>query len=156
MDYTILSRNRFELEKMHKWLYFIRSNRDFHRLMGFLLGAKGVSGMTYLIFSEDVVCSDGRDFLSYNGFLIAVDFLAHTTNFKDKLVKGGLNLDSLVDPYEIVCEDENPMTRELTITGKAERIIFDRDLKIFLKKNNFKFKDGSTLTIPTVSINRRL
>jgi hypothetical protein len=72
------------------------------------------------------------------------------------LVKSGLSLGSLVDLYEILCEDENPRTRTLTITGKAERIIFDKDFKIFLKKNNFTFKDGSTLTIPKVNANRRL
>ena len=141
---------------MYNWLYFIRSNRDFHKLMGFLLGDKGFSGMTYLIFSEDVKCSDGRVFLSNDGFLITINFFTHTTNFKDNMVKSGLNLDSLVDLYEIVCEDKNPRTRGLTITGKAERIIFDRYFEIFLKKNSFKFKDGSTLTIPKVSSNRRL
>lgn len=141
---------------MNDWLYFIRSNKAFHKLMGFLLEDEGVSGITYLIFSEDVKSSDGRVFSSNNGFLIAVNFLTHTTNFKDNMVRSGLSLDSLVDLYEIVCEDENPMTRTLTITGKAERIIFDRDFKIFLKKNNFRFRDNSTLTIPKVNADRRL
>jgi len=124
--------------------------------MSDLLGDEGVSGITYLVFSEDIKCGDGRVFLSNNGFLIAVNFFTNITSFKDNMVKSGLNLASLVDLYEIVCEDENPSTRGITITEKAERIIFDRDFEIFLKKNNFRFKDGSTLTIPKVSSNRRL
>ncbi|KKK50180.1 hypothetical protein LCGC14_3127610 [marine sediment metagenome] len=141
---------------MYNWLYFIRSNEDFHKLMGYLLGDKGVSGITYLIFSEDVKCSDSRVFLSNDGFLITVNFFTQTTSFKDNMVNNGLNLDSLVDLYEIVCEDKNPSTRGITITEKAERIVFDKDFKVFLKRNIFKFKDGSTLTIPKVSSNRRL
>jgi len=124
--------------------------------MAFLLGDKGFSGMTYLIFSEDVKCSDGRVFLSNDGFLITVNFFTHTTSFKDNMVKNGLNLASLVDLYEIVCEDENPITRGITITNKGERIVFDRELEIFLARNHFKFRDGSALTIPEVSSRRRL
>lgn len=123
--------------------------------MGYLLRDKGVSGIIYLIFSEDVECSDGRVFLSNDGFLITVNFFTHTTSFKDNMVKSGLNLGSLVDLYEILCEDENPSTRGITITEKAERIVFDRDFKVFLKKNSFKLKNASTLTIPKVGSNRR-
>ena len=141
---------------MYNWVYFIRSNRDFHKLMGYLLGEKKVSGITYLIFSEDIKCSDGRIFSNNNGFLIAVNFFTHTTSFKDNMVKSGLRLDSLVDLYEIVCEDKNPSTRGITITEKAEFIVFDRDLEVFLRRTHFKFRDGSTLTIPEVSSNRRL
>ncbi len=83
-----------------------------------------------------------------NEFLIAVNFFTHTICFKDSITKNGLNLDSLVDVYEIVCEDENPNTLGITITEKAERIVFDREFESFLKRNHFKFKDGSTLTIP--------
>ena len=141
---------------MYNWLYFISSNREFHKLMGYILEEEGISGVTYLVFSEELKCDDGRIFVKSNGFLIVVNFFTHTTSFKDNMVKSGLNLASLVDLYEIVCEDKNPSTQGITITNKAERIIFDKDFENFLRKNHFKFRDGSSLTMPKVNSNYRL
>ena len=139
---------------MYSWLYFIRSDREYHELMGYLLeaGEEEVSGISYLVFDDDLKSRDGRTFLRISGFLIAVNFFSHDTIFKGNMVKKGLNSDSLVDLYEIECEGKDQVARGITITRKAERIIFDRDLESFLRKNNFKFKDGSTLTIPKVSL----
>ena len=141
---------------MYSWLYFIRSNEEYHKLMDYLLENEEFSGIGYLIYSEDLKCEDGRIFLRINRFLIAVNFFTNIANFRDNMAKSGLNLDSLVDLYEIECEDKDPRTRGITITGKAEYIVFDKNFMSFIRRNHFKFKDGSTLTIPKVCSNRRL
>ena len=68
----------------------------------------------------------------------------------------GLNSNSLVDLYDIVCEDDNPLTIAITITESAECIIFDKDLKKFVADKHFSFSDGSALTIPHICRRRRL
>lgn len=135
-------------------LYFIRSNKEYHDLMSFLLDGGDFSGISYLIFSEDVECSDGRVFHTLSGYLIAVNFLSHASDLQEKLTKIGLNPDSLVDLYKIVCEDDNPLTKATTITESAECIIFEKELEEFLSDNGFRFSDSSMLKIPEGSFKR--
>ncbi|KKM13842.1 hypothetical protein LCGC14_1712130 [marine sediment metagenome] len=137
---------------MYNWLYFIYSDKEYHSLMNFLLGEETVSGITYLIFSEDIVCRGGKVFHKINGFVIAVSFYTNTTFFKDNLVKDELKLSSLIDMYEIVSKSG----KSLAVTERAKYIVFDEELKVFLKKHNFAFNDGSILTIPGFSSSRRL
>jgi len=137
---------------MYNWLYFIYSDKEYHSLMNFLLGEETVSGITYLIFSEDIVCRGGKVFYKINGFVIAVSFYTNTTFFKDNLVKDELKLSSLIDMYEIVSKSG----KSLAVTERAKYIVFDEELKVFLKKHNFAFNDGSILTIPGFSSSRRL
>ena len=73
-----------------------------------------------------------------------------------KLDMFGFNSNSLVDLYEIICEDDDPLTRVLTITESAESFIFDKNLEKFVADNHFKFSDGSALTIPLICRKRRL
>ena len=142
---------------MVDWLYFVRSNSEYHDLMSFLLDGKDFSGINYLVFSEGVKSEDGRVFHASNGYLLAVNFLSHASDLEAKLNRVGLNSNSLVDLYEIVCEDDNdPLTKVLTITESAERFIFDKDLERFAVGNHFRFSDGSALTIPLICRRRRL
>jgi hypothetical protein len=142
---------------MIAWLYFVQSNREYHALMSFLLdGDANVSGISYYIFSKDVKSADGRVFHTSNGYLMAVNFLSHTSDIQDKIAIAGLNPDSLVDLFEIVCEDDDPLTKAITITESAESIILDRELEKFVADKHFKFSDGSVLTIPESSRARRI
>lgn len=126
-------------------LYFIQSNNEYHDLMSFLLDGKNISGISYLVFSEDVQSNDGRVFHTSSGYLIAVNFLSHSSDLQERIDKVGLNPNSLVDLYEIVCEDDNPQTKAITITENAECIIFDKELERFFVDKDFKFSDGSAL-----------
>ena len=124
--------------------------------MSFLLSGGDFSGISYLFFNEDVKSNDGRVFLTSSGYLLAVNFLSHSSDLGIKMAKVGLNPDSLVDLYEIVCEDDDPMTKAITITESAECIIFDSELVRFAVDKLFKFSDGSALTIPLICRKRRL
>ncbi|MBY9015420.1 MAG: hypothetical protein KGD68_06980 [Candidatus Lokiarchaeota archaeon] len=138
-------------------IYFVQSNREYHALMSFLLdGDANISGISYLIFSEDVKSTDGRVFHTSNGYLMAVNFLSHTSDIQGKITIVGLNPNSLVDLYEIACEDANPQTKAITITESAESIILDKELETFIADRHFKFSDGSILTIPAISRKRRI
>ncbi len=139
---------------MYNWFYFICSNKEYHNLINFLLGEDTVSGITYLIFSDDIKCRDGRIFQRINEFLIAVSFYTSTTIFKDNMVKNNLKLGSLIDMYEIMSEDKNE--KPILITKRAEYIVFDKDFESFLTNHNFIFGDGTVLTIPKASSSRRL
>jgi len=141
---------------MVAWLYFVQSNSEYHDLMSFLLSGGDYSGIDYLVFSEDVRSTDGRVFHTYSGWLLAVNFLSHASDIETKLDRAGLNPDSLVDLCEIVCEDDDPLTKAITITESAECIIFDRKLEKFVVDKHFRFNDGSALTIPLICRKRRL
>jgi hypothetical protein len=67
------------------------------------------------------------------------------------MAKVRLSPNSLVDLYEIVCEDGDPRTKAITITENAECIITDKGLEGFFVDKHFRFSDGSTLTIPKSS-----
>ena len=141
---------------MVAWLYFVQSNGEYHDLMSFLLDGKDFSGISYLIFSEDVRSTDDRVFHSFGGFLLTVNFLSHASDIEVRLDEVGLDSSSLVDLHKIVCEDKNPLTKAVTITENAENFIFDKELEKFVTNNHFKFVDNSALTIPLVSRKRRL
>ncbi len=147
---------------MVAWLYFVQSNGEYHDLMSFLLGRSAdgrrvASGNNYLVFSEDMRSDDGRVFHTSSGYLLAVNFLSHATDLEAKLDRVGLNSNSLVDLYKIVCvDDDNPLTKVLTITESAESIIFDKKLERFVVDKHFRFSDGSALTIPLICRKRRL
>ena len=128
--------------------------------MSFLLDGgdidANVSGINYLIFSEDVRSTDGRVFHISSGYLLAVSFLSHTSDIQEKIASVALNPNSLVDLYDIVCEDENPQSKAITITESAECIILDKEHERFVADKHFKFSDGSALTIPEDSRTRRI
>ena len=135
---------------MVAWLYFVQSNGEYHDLMSFLLDGKDFSGITYLVFSEDVRSIDGRVFHASSGFLLAVNFLSHASDLKMKLNKVNLDSSSLVDLYKIVCEDDDPLTKAITITESAENFIWEKKLESFAVDKHFRFSDGSALTIPLI------
>ncbi len=142
---------------MVDWLYFVHSNSEYHDLMSFLLDGKDFSGISYYVFSEVVESEDGRAFHTSSGYLLAVNFLSHATNLEAKLERVGLDSKSLVDLYKIVCEDDdNPLTRVLTITEGSEFFIFDKKLEKFVVDKHFRFSDGSALSIPLICRKHRL
>lgn len=122
----------------------------------FLLGGGSVSGITYLVFSDDVECDDGRIFSRSYGFLLTVNFITQNTSFQDELIRSGLVLDNLVDFYEISCEDKNHSMKAVTIINKAEYFVFAKDLESFLEEINFRFADGSVLIILKNNLIHRL
>jgi hypothetical protein len=135
-------------------VYFVQSNREYHDLMAFLLDEQYISGINYLVFSEDVESNDGRVFHTSGGYLVAVTFLSHTSDLQGKINRVGLNTNSLVDLHEIVCEDDNPQTKAITVTESAKYIIFEKELERFLGNRSFRFNDGSALTIPVSNESR--
>ena len=141
---------------MVDWLYFVRSNSEYHNLMSFILGGRDADMISYYIFSEDVRSANYREFHTSGGYLLAVNFLSHATDLEAKLDRVGLNSNSLVDLYKIVCNDEDPLTKAITITESAENFIFDKKLEIFVDDKHFRFSDGSALTIPLICRKRRL
>ncbi len=141
---------------MVEWLYFVQSNDEYHDLMSFVLGGRDADMISYLVFNEGVKANDGRMFHTSNGYLLAVNFLSHSSDLGKKMAKVGLNPNSLVDLYEIVSDDNDPMTKAITITESAECIIFDKKLERFVVDKHFKFSDGSALTIPLVCRKHRL
>lgn len=141
---------------MVDWLYFVQSNREYHDLMSFLLGEEGFSGIDYLVFNEDVRSIDGGVFHTFSGYLLAVNFLSHISEIEARLDSVGLNPNSLVNLYDIVCKDDTLLTKAITITESAKGITFDKDLKKFVADKHFKFSDGSALTIPLICRRRRL
>ena len=146
---------------MVAWLYFVQSNSEYHDLMSFLLD-KGkdirrvASGTNYLVFSEDVESDDGRVFHTASGYLLAVNFLSHASGLEAKLDKIGLNSSSLVDLFKIVCEDDDPLTKTITITESAEGFIWEKKLEKFAVDKHFRFSDGSALTIPLICLKKSL
>ena len=64
-----------------------------------------------------------------------------------QVFKVGLNLNFLEDLYEIICVDNNPQTKALTIIESAKYIILNIKLEEFLNKKDFKFSDVSVLKI---------
>lgn len=129
-------------------LYFIQSNKEYRILMSFLSdNSPKVSGIFYLVFNKNIKITDGRTFHTSNGYLVAVSFLSYFSDIKREIVGVGLNIDSITDLHEIVCVDENPQTKGLTIIESAEYIDLDKKLEGFLKDRDFKFSDGSTLII---------
>ena len=141
---------------MVAWLYFVQSNSEYHDLMSFLLDGKDFSGINYLVFSEDMSSLDGRVFHTSGGYLLAVNFLSHASDLEAKLDRVGLSSSSLVDLYKIVSDDDDPLTKAITITESAERFIFDKKLEKFVVDKHFRFSDGSALTIPLICRKRRL
>ena len=146
---------------MVAWLYFVQSNGEYHDLMSFLLvkgkdSRRKASGIIYLVFSEDVRSADGRVFHTSGGYLLAVNFLSHASDLGLKLDKVGLSSSSLVDLHKIVCEDDDPLTKAITITESAELFIFDKKLERFAADRHFRFSDGSALAIPLICRKRRL
>lgn len=135
---------------MVAWLYFVQSNVEFHDLMSFLLDGKDFSGISYYVFREDMRSIDGRVFHASRGFLLTVNFLSHASDIEARLDRVGLNSNSLVDLYKIVCENDNPLTKAITITESAESFIWEKRLEKFIADKHFKFSDGSALTIPLV------
>ncbi|MBY9009600.1 MAG: hypothetical protein KGD74_07035 [Candidatus Lokiarchaeota archaeon] len=119
-------------------------------IMSFLLSGKGVSGINYLVFREDMRSIDGRVFHTFGGYLLAVNFLSHALDLRARLTRVGLNSDSLVDLYKIVCEDDKPLTKAMTITESAENFIWEEKLEKFAVDKLFRFSDGSELTIPLI------
>lgn len=135
---------------MVDWLYFVQSNGEYHDLMSFLLGEGDMSGTNYLVFREGMKSIDGRVFHTSGGYLLAVNFLSHASDLEARLDKVGLNSKSLVDLYKIVSEDEDLLTKAITITESAENFIWEKDLERFALDEHFKFSDGSALTIPLI------
>jgi len=135
---------------MVDWLYFVQSNSEYHDLMSFLLGGEDFSGTNYLVFNGDVRSTDGRVFHASSGYLLAVNFLSHAPDLEAELDRVGLNPNSVVDLYKIVCEDDNPLTKAITITEGAERFIWERKLEKFAVTKHFRFSDDSALTIPLI------
>ena len=118
--------------------------------MSFLLSGKGISGTNYLVFREDMRCIDGRVFHASGGYLLAVNFLSHASDLGDRLSRIGFNLNSLADLFEIVCEDDNPLTRAITVIKSAENFIWEVKLEKFAVDKHFRFSDSFELTIPLV------
>lgn len=139
---------------MVSWLFFVQSNSEYQDVMSFMLRGRDPDMICYFVFCEDVITIDGRVFHPNNGYLLAVNFLSHIQNIEVTLDIVGLNPDYLVDLYKIVCKDDNPQTRALTITESAKCIISDKDLKSFCVDKDFRFKDGSSLTILESSNNK--
>ena len=132
---------------MVNWLFFVQSNSEYRDVMSFMLNGRDPDMICYFVFCGDVVTIDGRVFHPNNGYLLAVNFISHIQGIKANLDIVGLNPDSLVDLYEVVCEDDNPQTKALTITESAECIISDKDLESFCVNKDFSFRDESSLTI---------
>jgi hypothetical protein len=139
---------------MVDWLYFVQSNVEFHDLMSFLLNEEEISGTNYLVFREDMKSVDGRMFHTSRGYLLAVSFLSHASDLGARLAKVGLNSNSLVDLYKIVCEDDNPLTKAITVIKSAENFIWEKKLERFAVDSDFRFSDGSALTIPPICLKK--
>ena len=135
---------------MVDWLYFVQSNSEYHDLMSFILGGRDADMISYLVFSKDVESDDGRVFHTSGGYLLAVNFLSHASDIEAKLDRVGLSSSSLVDLHRIVCEDDDPLTKAITITESAERFIWEKKLERFAVNKHFRFSDGSALTIPLI------
>ena len=125
-------------------LYFIESDKEYQKFIAFYRDKRGVVGFSYLIFHEDVKCNDGRIFRTHNNILIAVDFITHKTDLRERLVEAGLESDLLVNKYELAFEGLDP---DDGVSEKAKRIIAEEDLITFLNNLDFRFRDGSILTI---------
>jgi len=94
-------------------------------------------------------------FHASGGYLLAVNFLSHSSNLGAWLDRIGLNSNFLVDLHKIVCkDDDNPLTKVLTITKSAESFIWEKELERFAVAKHFKFNDGSTLTIPQLCLKK--
>ena len=61
--------------------------------------------------------------------------------------KFGLSSNLLINLYDIVCEDDDWLTKGRTITEKAKRFYWEKDLKKFLDNLHFRFVDNSRLTL---------
>ncbi len=133
---------------MRNWLYFIESDREYHKLMEFFDGEKDVNGITYLIFNEEVSCSRDKIFRVHNNLLISVNFFTYSIDPKDKMVEFSLGTDSLINYYELTFGSSCPTSQVEMINKMTKRIIFTSDLIKFLEGLHFTFRDGSPLTMP--------
>jgi len=141
---------------MLNWLYFLESNKEYHKLLTFIDNEEDISGKSYLLFHGSVKCIDGRVFQSDNNLLISVNFFTHSLDVREKIVEHELNPTSLIDLYKIECKDCDPLTRGIDITSKATRIIWESELVKYLADRQFHFKDGSILTFPDSDFYRLL
>ncbi len=139
---------------MVAWLYFVQSNGEYHNLMSFLLNGKDFSGISYLVFKKNMRSIDGRVAHTSRGYLLAVNFLSHASNLGARLDGVGLDSNSLVDLHEIVCEDDDPLTKAITITESAKSFMWEKELERFTIHERFRFSDGSTLTIPLICLKK--
>ncbi len=135
---------------MHNWLYFIESNKEYHKLMTFCHDDEDVNGTSYLIFEEDVSCRTGKIFRTHNNLLIAVNFFTYKrkNDPREKIINSGLETDFLVNYYDLTLGALDLKSHVETVNKLAKRIIFESDLIKFLDGLHFKFKNGSSLTMP--------
>lgn len=130
---------------MFHLLYFVESNKEYQKLINFSHIERDIYGITYLIFYEEVRCKNGRVFQVHNDLLIAVSFITHLLDLKklkETMVKAGLNIDSLVNIFDLEF-DLDERDKE-----KAKQIITEKNLITFLNKVDFRFQDDSILTLP--------
>ena len=132
---------------MLNWVYFIQSNGEYHKLMDFLESERDVSGLSYFVYNEEVRCNDGKVFSKDNAILLAVHFFTHSLDPKEKMTDFSLNSNLLISLYDIVCDDDDWLTKGRTITEKAKRFYWEIDLKKFLDNLHFRFIDDSELTL---------
>ncbi|MBY8990928.1 MAG: hypothetical protein KGD58_09255 [Candidatus Lokiarchaeota archaeon] len=138
---------------MFLWLFFVESNEEFHKFLNFyeisFLNSNKVSGISYLIFDDDVKCTDGRVFQGNNNIIIAVRFTTLYVDPRKLLIDFGLNPASLISYDDIVCDDnDDPYRRRDEIWERSKFIVRESDLVEYLEEKQFKFKDKSKPTIP--------
>jgi len=127
---------------MFNLLYFLESNEDYQKLVGFSDIDRDIYGITYLVFSEEVSSNDGRVFQPFNNILVAVNFTTHYLDLAElttKMVEYGLKSGQLVNYYYLAF-DLDEVDDE-----KVKRIITEKELVTLLNNLNFQFVDNSLL-----------
>lgn len=139
---------------MFKWLYFLESDEDFHKLLDLIDNADDIDGKHYRLFHDKVKCIDGRVFHNDNNILVTVNFHTYSSDLRERIVKHGLNPASLIDFYDIECNDCDSLAKPYIIIEGTTCIICENELVKYLAERQYRFKDGSNLTIPDAELYR--
>lgn len=129
-------------------LYFIESNDEYQKFMDFVADGRIVDGSFYLIFNEDVHSKDGRVFRVHNKILVAVKFTSSRLTLNEiiaGMVEFDLDSNLMVNHYDLTFSP-NKASDE-----KAKQIILEMKLIAFLNDRDFRFKDGSILSMSKLS-----
>ncbi len=129
---------------MYSILYFIESNDEYQKFMDFYTDGENVDGVDYLIFREDIHSKDGRTFQVHNKILVAVEFISATMDLNKivaEMIEYGLDPDLMVNRYELT------FNLDKVYDEKVKQIVMENKLIAFLNKLDFRFNDGSVLSM---------
>ncbi len=134
------------------WLYFIESNKEYHKLASFLEYKIETLGSYYLIFFDDILCNSGKKFYLHEGLLIAVRFSTLFIDPKEDLIGYGLKGDSLINYYDIAFDRTKFDCVADYVHKEARSFISPNDLFEYLC--NYNFRDGSSFVLPDFEVLR--